>query len=640
MKNISILGKFLSVITLFALFCVGATLFSTSKMRVIDDTYSDLSDHQGAAGISMARANRALWAMRSSMADLLIARKDDEDRAAQATLSANRAEFINLMDQSAVLLPEHATRFAALKQNVIQALEKACAETVELGKATDTEGVLKAQSVYSKDCAPALMAMAADLRATVDDLLKETKVINDATSDVTNATIYTTWALIMSGMVLLALTGFFVVRTWISKPLTTLAGSMSAIAGGDYKVEILDADRKDEIGTIARVAQVFKTTGLEKIALEAQAARQRQEAEEARVRDEQARKSVAEQQAQVVDSLASGLENLARGNLMFRIDHTFAPEYEKLRADFNGAIGQLQDTISVISASTSAIRSGTAEISTASDDLSRRTEQQAASLEETAAALDEITATVKKTSEGSRHAQKVVGSAKSDAEHSGLVVSQAVEAMSAIEQSAHQISQIIGVIDEIAFQTNLLALNAGVEAARAGEAGRGFAVVASEVRALAQRSAEAAKEIKALISTSSQQVGAGVDLVNETGDALKRIVTQVAEINEVVSNIATSTQEQATALQEVNTAINQMDQVTQQNAAMVEESTAASKNLATETQELARLIGQFQVDASHRPTTARPQAKPARKTVTALKTTGSGGAARKPEAAAQSWEEF
>src|SRR6202041_995819 len=242
-----------------------------------------------------------------------------------------------------------------------------------------------------------------------------------------------------------------------------------------------------------------------------------------------------------------------------------------------------------IAANTQGVRSGAEEITQASDDLSRRTEQQAASLEETAAALDQITATVRRTAEVANEARDLASTSKADAERSGEVVRQTVGAMDGIETSSKQITNIIGVIDEIAFQTNLLALNAGVEAARAGEAGGGFAVVASERRALAQRSAEAAKEIKALIMASRGQVEQGVDLVAETGKALERIFTQVAEIDKVVSGIASSAQEEATGLQEVNTAVNQRDQVPKQNGGMVEDSTAGSHTLAQETEELTRL---------------------------------------------------
>ena len=295
-----------------------------------------------------------------------------------------------------------------------------------------------------------------------------------------------------------------------------------------------------------------------------------------------------------VSGIAAGLSRLAEGDLKQRIDVEFIPSLDRLRVDFNASLETLEHSMVAISGSTETIRSGTGEISTAADDLSHRTEQQASSLEETAAALEEITATVKKTAEGAKHARDVVSTAKVDADKSGDVVREAMTAMTGIEKSSKQISQIIGVIDEIAFQTNLLALNAGVEAARAGDAGRGFAVVASEVRALAQRSAEAAKEIKGLISASTAQVDQGVTLVTQTGKALERIVAQVVEINAIITDIAASAQEQATGLQQVNTAVNEMDKVTQQNAAMVEETTAASHSLAGETEELARLIGRYQ----------------------------------------------
>lgn len=435
----------------------------------------------------------------------------------------------------------------------------------------------------------------------------------------------------------------------IGSPVVAMTDVMRKLAAGDNTIEIPARDRKDEIGDMAGAVQVFKDAAIEKLRLEGMTAEQAKAAEEERARNEAAKAQAAREQQLVVDSIATGLTKLAAGDLVFRITQPFAPEYEKLRADFNGAMEQLQETMKVITGATQGIRSGTDEISQAADDLSKRTEQQAASLEETAAALDQITATVRKTAEGANHARDVVSTAKGDAEHSGEVVRNAVSAMSEIERSSQQISQIIGVIDEIAFQTNLLALNAGVEAARAGDAGKGFAVVASEVRALAQRSADAAKEIKTLISASTQQVGQGVALVGETGQALERIVAQVGEITNIVSEIAASAQEQATGLNQVNTAVNQMDQVTQQNAAMVEESTAASHSLATETEELARLISRFQVGQTAAAQARAPSARtPARAPVAALKTVstharGGGALARaaaEPTVDTDSWEEF
>ncbi|ESR24213.1 Methyl-accepting chemotaxis protein [Lutibaculum baratangense AMV1] len=321
-------------------------------------------------------------------------------------------------------------------------------------------------------------------------------------------------------------------------------------------------------------------------------------AEEARRREEEKRHAAEAERAQAMSLIEAGLARLAQGDLAVRVEGPVAPAFQKLKDDFNHAAERLEAAMQTVAERAGGIRAAAGEISQASGDLSRRTETQAASLEETAAALDEITATVRQTAQGTRKAGEAVGEATREAEESGRVVEQAVTAMNAIEGSAKEISQIIGVIDEIAFQTNLLALNAGVEAARAGEAGKGFAVVAQEVRALAQRSADAAREIKSLIQTSGEQVETGVALVGRTGQALHRIVDKVQSINGLISTIASSTAEQATGLGEVNTAVNQMDQVTQQNAAMVEEATAASQSLAKDAAELSRLVAQFRLGAA------------------------------------------
>ncbi|MBU6419702.1 MAG: HAMP domain-containing protein [Proteobacteria bacterium] len=399
------------------------------------------------------------------------------------------------------------------------------------------------------------------------------------------------------GTMLLVVCGLvWVLISNIGRPISRMTDIMRRLTNGDLSVEVPDTTRHDEIGDMARAVQVFKEAGLEKIRLEDEMEKSRQRADEERRHREIERETAAREQETVVTSLAIGLEKLADGDLMFRLNAPFRTDYEKLRGDFNNAMERLHQVMKVIMGNASNIRAGTGEIAAAADDLSRRTEQQAASLEETAAALDEITVTVRRTAEGASHAHDVVNSAQADAEQSGTVVRDAVAAMSGIEASSRQISNIIGVIDEIAFQTNLLALNAGVEAARAGDAGRGFAVVASEVRALAQRSADAAKEIKSLISTSTRQVVSGVDLVGQTGTALARIVSQIGEISSVVRQIAASAQEQATGLHQVNAAVNQMDQVTQQNAAMVEQSTAACHSLAQETEKLAQLTARFKID--------------------------------------------
>ena len=382
----------------------------------------------------------------------------------------------------------------------------------------------------------------------------------------------------------------------VAAPITGMTAVMRKLAAGDHGVSPPGVGRGDEIGAMAAAVQSFREAALDKLRLEDESAAQRRQTEAERARVAAAEADAARQQAEVVKAVGLGLEKLAAGELTFRITGAFPADYEKLRQDFNGAIGQLQDTLKVINAATSGVRSTTHQMGAASEDLSRRTERQAASLEETAAALDQITATVGRTAEGARNADRIVTAARADAGVSGEVVRQAMQAMGGIEASAGEIGQIIGVIDEIAFQTNLLALNAGVEAARAGEAGKGFAVVASEVRALAQRSADAAREIKTLISASGDQVAKGVDLVTRTGEALDRIVTQVGEIAGVIREIAVSTQEQAQGLQQVNVAVNDMDQMTQRNAAMVEESSAATQHLAGKSEELARMVGRFRLD--------------------------------------------
>jgi len=304
---------------------------------------------------------------------------------------------------------------------------------------------------------------------------------------------------------------------------------------------------------------------------------------------------------EAIDGIKSALTALAEGDLSYRLDIPFSPEFDALRIDFNSASTQLNTAILSVIENARLIRTETLEISAASDNLSQRTEKQAATLEETAAAIDQLTASVRSASDLSARASQMVADTKKSAEHSGAVVCDAVKAMDEIAESSARISKITGVIDEIAFQTNLLALNAGVEAARAGEAGRGFAVVASEVRALALRSSDAAREIADLISASAEQVKRGVGLVGNAGEALNAIDAAVSQIHERVAEIATSSREQAIGLGEINTAINELDQVTQQNAAMFEETNAATRNLQQETDMLNECTKQFRTQEEAAP---------------------------------------
>lgn len=317
---------------------------------------------------------------------------------------------------------------------------------------------------------------------------------------------------------------------------------------------------------------------------------------------------LAAEQRKVVDCLRRALASLSQGNLAARITEQLSADYEELRHDFNAAVEALDAAVLDIVEGAATILSESGNIAGAADDLSRRTEQQAATLEQTAAAISELTASVASAAEGAKQANDVVNGARQNAEASGAVVQQAVEAMSKIENSSEQISRIISVIDDIAFQTNLLALNAGVEAARAGDAGRGFAVVASEVRGLAQRSSDAAREITDLISTSGEHVKQGVSLVGRAGDALNEIVGSVGGIAEHVSAIATSAREQSTGLEEINQAMNRLDQVTQKNVAMFEETTAASRTMTSEANSLVEVTNRFRTsrpsDAAARPAPA------------------------------------
>ncbi|WP_081177621.1 methyl-accepting chemotaxis protein [Rhizobium rhizosphaerae] len=409
------------------------------------------------------------------------------------------------------------------------------------------------------------------------------------------------WMTVLSGLVLLG--AVIVGVTWsarsmVRRPLRGLIGDVARLESGQFEQPIAGLETEDETGEVARALEALRHKLARTHALEIEAETQRRSAEAGREQTERERAIHLATQQTVVGALAEALADIAAGNLSARIRTDFPGDYGALKSHFNQAIQSLEEAISVVGKSTVTINGGVNEIAAAAGDLSRRTEQQAAQLEETAAALNEITEQVQASAENARVAANVVKKASVDAETSGQIVQSALNAMQGIEQSSSKITNIIAVIDEIAFQTNLLALNAGVEAARAGEAGKGFAVVAQEVRELAQRAGQAAKEIRALIAASKDQVTDGVGLVARTGEALQAIASQVIEINGLIQMISVSSSEQASGLKEMNHAVHQMDQVTQQNAAMVEETTAAANNLGHEADSLRDLVARFHTTGS------------------------------------------
>ncbi|WP_105427661.1 methyl-accepting chemotaxis protein [Neorhizobium tomejilense] len=385
----------------------------------------------------------------------------------------------------------------------------------------------------------------------------------------------------------------FVVKT-VTGPIGKIKQALQSIASGEARVTVPCTEQNNEIGDMARALSVLRDSVDERAQLQAREAEQARMIASERSDNERTMTAAADRQGRAISELGRALEALAGGDLSVALSD-IGEDYAKLRHDFNAAVSSLHQAIAAISETSLVVRDSASDISGATGHLSKRTEQQAAALEETAAALDEITATVRTASERAVEARTMVSETKDSAGRSGEIVRNAIDAMGRIEESSNRINQIISVIDEIAFQTNLLALNAGVEAARAGEAGRGFAVVAQEVRELAQRSANAAKEIKTLISNSAREVEGGVALVRSTGDALVEIATLVERVNAHVDTIATAAREQATGLQEINSSVNHMDQMTQQNAAMVEETTAASQTLAEQSLHLQGLLSAFRL---------------------------------------------
>lgn len=554
-----------------------------------------LYDHPYTVGLSVRDIQSDITAMHRSMKDVALAKSDDEISKASATVDQLEQRVLSSFEiverqflGNKSMVTDAKTLFVdwkAIRDDVI-----------ELRRAGDVAG---AAAITKERGAAHVGSLYGALNALIDFATGkgEEFIANSQATTAASSRNMIIEAVILFGIILSF--GAAVIMIF-NRRLSNIRNAVEKVADGELETNIPYAKNNTEVGSIARSLEIFRQAALDNRRLEAEAETQRAQAEKERIEVQERADAEAQQKLEVATKgLAAALKQLASGDLSFKIDTEFSTEFEPLRADLNDTIHQLRETMQQIAEGSSAIDASASEMRDAADDLANRTSRQAASLEETSATLDEITSTVMQTAEQAEEASNIAVEAKKSSDASSVVVSDAINAMEAIEKVSGEITNIVTVIDEIAFQTNLLALNAGVEAARAGDAGKGFAVVAEEVRALAQRSAEAAKEIQELITRSTKEVGNGVTLVRNTGEALEEIAKHVTNISERSQSIASAAKEQQLGVQEVSTAISSMDQMTQQNAAMVEESNAVTQKLADETGVLGQRVSQFKVGKSH-----------------------------------------
>ena len=463
MKHVSLIGKFITLMSFFGIFVTATAFYSAINISSIDEDYGNLLDRESKATLMLARANRSIQAAHAAIADLLIARTEDTNTAALSAFEKAKKSFVERIDVAIAALPGNKP-LADLKPEGLSIMNDACGTSLQMdAKATDDASVKAAQELFMRDCQPKFDPFSDKATAVNDAIIKTLNARDNELTAQSWSTIYTTFAAILGGLTAIMVGGFFAIRIWLARPIQTLQGTMLTLANGDFAAAIDGTDRRDEVGRMAKALQVFKDNGIRSKELEREAEQTRlaREADQSRTAASERQRNMA--MAQATEGLAEGLKRLSDGDLTFQLEQAFAADFEGLRADFNSAVSQLRDTIHSVATATGAIDGGSRELSKSAEDLSKRTEQQAASLEETAAALDEITANVTNSSSRTEDARSMAAEANDSARRSGVVVAQAVDAMQRIEQSSSQISSIIGVIDEIAFQTNLLALNAGVK---------------------------------------------------------------------------------------------------------------------------------------------------------------------------------
>lgn len=576
MKNLSLLNKLLVAFGCCMLIVLGLSAVALSKLSTMNDDVSAFADNRLPKAVALGQLESKFAAYRTSMYRHIAASPDALGDADEAVAQARQATITASQQLGGLVTAPEAKAAVSRIETIFPAITGRDDRVLEMSRGGDDAGASQALLSVRGDSNKLAQEISAlrTLFQTQDTDAKSAAAANFASSKLVIA------GAVGVALAVILLTLFLMVRL-VSQPLRSLNLAIGHMASGKLDVTLGHDDRRDEVGKLASSVTLLRDQ-----LIAADRAKQ-------------------EQTVLIVDSVGTGLSALAQGDLTARIEADLTGPFAKLKGDFNAAMEAVSATLQAVNASAAGITNGAGDIRQASDDLSRRTEQQAASLEETAAAMHQITTTVRETADNATRANGVVKEARADAVQSADVVQRAVAAMTDIERSSGEISDIIAVIDGIAFQTNLLALNAGVEAARAGDAGKGFAVVASEVRALAQRSADAAKDVKAKINASTEQVDVGVALVGQTGEALTRISGRIGEISTLVSDIASAAEQQSIGLQQVNTAVSEMDGVTQQNAAMVEEATAAARSLADETENMSRQVARFRLS------TERSERRPA-----------------------------
>jgi methyl-accepting chemotaxis protein len=596
-SNFGILWKVLTLVGLLSAFVVVGALYSTSRMRLIDSSYGDLLDGYGRGNLAISRANRNLVYIDRSLFKLLAETNVDRRKEASQEAVDSVGFFQKQIKLATQALPDHTKEISDIDRRVSEAMAGACAEVLRLGVSQAPGDAAAAREEMRAACDPAFDSLMRDASALNNKLTKERDAASDRTLALTDRTISDTYIYLLGALALMAGLAAAMARYSISRPIRAIADVLEKLSLGARDLEVPGAGRRDEVGMIARAAVRFREQSDEGLRIRQHAADLASAEAGRATREQQEKARAAVALGNVLERLGEALRSLAEGDLTTRLGDDFDASYARLRDDFNVAIRKLGDTIGSVVSGAKNIDAGAREMLAAAEQLATRAETQATIVENSSASVRQLSGVINKTAAASTRTKDIITAAKEEATVSIETVRETEQAIERIKTSSERIGSIIGVIDEIAFQTNLLALNAGVEAARAGDAGRGFAVVASEVRALAQRSAAAAKEIKGLVSASEGEVANGVDLVKATGVAFDKIRTQIGVIDGGIADIAGQAVDQSQSLKQVNLALTEIDQGTQMNAAMAEQATAACRSLTHEVDALNEQIGTFRLVA-------------------------------------------